>query len=257
MQVIASNTYLLKTLTSIFLLFACFACGEHEFADPVHVVDQDGYVVDTVGYALESSEATKSNRAIGEGDYERRQCSTLCECGRIWHPCSFIPFCGYYCDKIDGESLQSHDDVSRGQRSTCDTDSNIGNTDLDIAQSHDNNRFADGKSKRGNVKQWLPKKANRVKPSRIVQIESDTPFRLIRTSRSAQRVRGEDEARTDADEMTRSAFDDYTICPDLTTICGPHASGEPDTSCCPEALAHDVERANAPREGRPRAASNR
>ena len=142
MQVTASNSYLLKTLTSIILLFTCLACGEHEFGDPVNVVDQEGYVVDTVGYALESSEAPQSSRAIGEGDYARRQCSTLCECGRIWHPCNFIPSCGYYCDNVDGVSLQSHDD------STCDTDSNTGNTDIDTAQSYDNNRFADASAKR-------------------------------------------------------------------------------------------------------------
>jgi hypothetical protein len=248
----------LKTLTSIILLFACFACGEHEFADPVNVVDQDGDVVDTVGYALESSEATQSDRAMSQGDSASgRQCSTLCECGRIWHPCNFIPSCEYYCGKVDGESLQSHDDVRRAQGSTCGTDSNIDIHDIDTAQSNDDNRSAAGKRKRGNIKQWFVKKANRVEPSRIVQIDSDTPFRLIRTSRTAQRVSGENETRTDADEITRSAYDDYTICPDLTTICGPHAHGEPDTSCCPEELAHDVERANDTREGDPRAASNR
>lgn len=255
MQVTASNAYLLKTLTSIILLFACFGCGEHEFADPVNVVDQEGYVVDTVGYALESSEAPQSSRAIGEGDYARRQCSTLCECGRIWHPCNFSPSCEYYCDKVDGASLQSHDDVCRAQRSTCGTEAAV--DDTDTAQSRGNNRTTASKKKRTRVQQWLAKRANRVEPSRIIEIDSDTPFRLIRTSRPAQRVSGEDDTRTDADEMTRSAFDDYTICPDLTTICGPHAHGEPDTSCCPEDEAGEVEREDedrgqTPRDGRTR-----
>jgi hypothetical protein len=264
MRITNSKNQVLMCFASIFIMLLGYGCGDQENGYPIDVVDENGQVVDNAGYALESVEPSEADRAIGSGDAAaQKNCSTLCECGRIWHPCNFEPNCEYYCNKVDGESLQSQEEVNRNQSGSCGTDSTLRDDNEDSAQpDRETNRTETRNRKRGSVKRWLAKRVKKLGPVRIQQIDVDSPFRLIRTRSAGTRASNQRDEQgerrdSDADRGVRGADSTYTICPDLTTICGPHAPGEPDTSCCPEEDNHEIARADETRDRDSNAGNNR
>ncbi|MGC6418608.1 MAG: hypothetical protein ACON3Z_15905 [Bradymonadia bacterium] len=97
-----SNTRTLNTFGFLVsLLIWVFAAGCA--VEPGDTFDETGEYMGTVLETSEGAIRTRDNAAVDrEGEY-CHNCSTLCECGRIWHPAGWTINCDYWCAKIDGK----------------------------------------------------------------------------------------------------------------------------------------------------------
>ena len=89
----AINTIKLLALLAMMTLVGCLGQDGDVFSDEGEYV---GTEFETTALALESIDSDKNPRLK----------STLCECGRIWHPGGWTINCDYWCDQI-GDTTQA------------------------------------------------------------------------------------------------------------------------------------------------------
>ena len=164
-------------------------------------VDATGNVVGELNQSLERQpeDANEVGRA-GAADAEGRKCSTLCDCGRIWHSCAWTINCDYWCGKVDEKD---------GEAGNCGNDENRERANECIEREGD----ADDE-----------RRPARQAPIAPAQRDEEAP---------AQR----DEQNDEDAQAVRGADGCYSICGDPTdgVICGPHAcTHEAVGSCCPQ-----------------------